>query len=180
MAGRPPFDQMQLGQRIADGRIEGGLKQADLAAAVGLDRTAVAKIEAGTRKVSAVELAKIAVELERPLDWFLVESPQAVVSRRTDAGAGRRTIKLDRALEKAARDIEFLLEAGVLEPSSKDIELAPPRSSNEAEQLAEPVHTTQGQERDPLLALDQAAEQLGLLCFRSEEHTSELQSRRDL
>lgn len=165
MAGRPPFDQMQLGQRIADGRIEGGLKQADLAAAVGLDRTAVAKIEAGTRKVSAVELAKIAVELERPLDWFLVESPQAVVSRRTDAGAGRRTIKLDRALEKAARDIEFLLEAGVLEPSSKDIELAPPRSSNEAEQLAERVRTTLGLDGDPLLALDQVAEQLGLLCF---------------
>jgi Zn-dependent peptidase ImmA (M78 family)/DNA-binding XRE family transcriptional regulator len=156
---------MQLGQRIADGRIEGGLKQADLAAAVGLDRTAVAKIEAGTRKVSAVELAKIAVELERPLDWFLVESPQAVVSRRTDAGAGRRTIKLDRALEKAARDIEFLLEAGVLEPSSKDIELAPPRSSNEAEQLAERVRTTLGLDGDPLLALDQVAEQLGLLCF---------------
>jgi len=47
--GRQPFDQQQVGQCIADARIEQRLKQADLAAALGLDRTAVAKIEAGTR-----------------------------------------------------------------------------------------------------------------------------------
>jgi Zn-dependent peptidase ImmA (M78 family)/transcriptional regulator with XRE-family HTH domain len=165
MVRRPPFDQLQLGQRIADARIERGLTQADLAAAVSLDRTAVAKIEAGTRKVSAVELAKIATELKRPLDWFLLESPQSVVSRRTDAATGRRSIRLDQSIEKAARDIEFLLEAGVLEPSSNDMELAPPRSTSKAEQQADRVRKTLGVDGRPLLGLDQVAEKLGLLCF---------------
>jgi Zn-dependent peptidase ImmA (M78 family)/DNA-binding XRE family transcriptional regulator len=165
MARRPPFDQLQLGQRIADARIERGLTQADLGAAVGLDRTAVAKIEAGTRKVSAVELAKIAVELKRPLDWFLLESPQSVVSRRTDVATDRRSIQLDRSIEKAARDVEFLLETGVLEPSSKGMDLAPPRSASEAEHHADQVRKILGVDGHPLLALDQVAEQLGLLCF---------------
>jgi Zn-dependent peptidase ImmA (M78 family)/DNA-binding XRE family transcriptional regulator len=165
MLGRQPFDQQQLGQRIADARIEEGLKQADLAAALGLDRTAVAKIEAGTRKVSAVELARIASELKRPLDWFLVESPQAVASRRTDVGTGKLTIQLDRAVDKVTRDVEFLLEVGVSDAPSNVLELSPPRSLNEAERAAAQVRTFLGASSGPLTGLHEMAEQLGLLCF---------------
>lgn len=165
VVGHQLFDQQQVGQRIADARIEQGLKQAELAAAVGLDRTAVVRIEAGTRKVSAVELAKIATELNRPLDWFLVESPQAVVSRRTDAGTGELTVRLDRAVDKAARDVEFMLEAGVLESTSSGVQVASPRSLSEAEQRAEQVRKILGLDGDPLLQLDWVAEQLGLLGF---------------
>ena len=110
-------------------------------------------------------MAKIAAELNRPLDWFLVESPQAVVSRRTDAGTGGLTIRLDRAVDKAARDVEFLLEAGVLESTTNGVALPSPGSASEAEQLAERVRNVLGLDGDPLLELNQVAEELGLLCF---------------
>ena len=139
MPGAQQFDQQQLGQRVADARIEAELTQADLAAAIDLDRTAVAKIEAGSRRVSAVELGRIAAALGRPLDWFLVEGPQAVVSRRTDAAAGQRSVPLDRAVEKVASDVEFLVEQGTFSPPATDLRLEPPRDLPEAERAAERV-----------------------------------------
>jgi transcriptional regulator with XRE-family HTH domain len=99
MPSREPFDQQQVGRRIADARVEAELTQADLAQALGLDRSAVAKMEAGTRGVSAVELARISARLDRPLEWFLVESPPAIVSRRTDLAADLSLV-LDRTLER--------------------------------------------------------------------------------
>jgi DNA-binding XRE family transcriptional regulator len=45
-----------LGRRIADARAEPGMTQADLAAGLGLERTALVRIESGERKVSATEL----------------------------------------------------------------------------------------------------------------------------
>ena len=69
-----------LGQRITEAREDAGKTQAELANLVGLDRTAINRIEAGTRKVSATELVAIAAALERPIDWFVVDSPASVVS----------------------------------------------------------------------------------------------------
>ncbi len=57
--------QAGLGRRIADARIEVGVTQADLAAMIGLERTALVRIESGERKVSATELAAIAGALDR-------------------------------------------------------------------------------------------------------------------
>jgi Zn-dependent peptidase ImmA (M78 family)/DNA-binding XRE family transcriptional regulator len=165
MPGGQHFDQQQLGQRVADARIEAELTQADLAAAIDLDRTAVAKIEAGTRKLSAVELARIAAALGRPLDWFLIEGPQAVVSRRTDAAAGQRSVPLDRAVEKVASDVEFLIEHGVFNPAVTDLQLRPPQDMPEAERAAARVHAALRPDRGPLIGLGELAERLGLLCF---------------
>ncbi|HEV8648554.1 MAG TPA: XRE family transcriptional regulator [Actinomycetes bacterium] len=159
------FEQKQIGQRIADARVEAGRTQADLAATLGLDRTALAKIEAGARKVSAVELAGIASELQRPLDWFLVESPQPVVSRRADAAVGHRSMHLDRAVDKAARDVEFLVGQGFLNPAVSDLQLPTPRSVSEAERAADRVRSSLGQGTEPLVQLADIAERLGLVCF---------------
>lgn len=80
--------QAELGRRIAETRAEVGMTQADLAAGIGLERTALVRVEAGERKVSATELVSLADVLGRPVDWFFTESPPAVVSRRRDpAGA---------------------------------------------------------------------------------------------
>src|SRR6266508_5179137 len=166
MPGGQQFDQQQLGQRVADARIEAELTQAELAATIDLDRTAVAKIEAGSRRVSAVELARIAAALGRPLDWFLVEGPQAVVSRRTDAAAGQLSVPLDRAVEKVASDVEFLVEQGILNhPVATDLRLRPPRDLAEAEGAAERVRAAVRPDGGPLLGLGEVAEQLGVLCF---------------
>src|SRR5882672_7740981 len=49
-----------MGQRIAEARAQAGLTQAELASAVDLERSVLTKIETGTRRVSAIELAHIA------------------------------------------------------------------------------------------------------------------------
>ena len=106
--------QADLGRRIAEAREGAGRTQAELAALMGIDRTAIVRIEAGTRKVSATELVAIASALKRPIDWFVVESPPAVVSRRRDPAVGGFSRRLDLALEDAARDVAFLVERGIL------------------------------------------------------------------
>lgn len=62
-----------LGRRMAEARHAASLTQRALAAAVSLDRTAIAKIEAGSRNVSSAELGRMARALGRPLEWFLAD-----------------------------------------------------------------------------------------------------------
>jgi len=165
--GRFFFDQQQVGQRLTDARIEAGLTQSQLGEAIGLDRTAVAKIEAGTRKVSAVELAHAAAELGRPLDWFLLEAPPSVVSRRVDtatAGAAH-SLHLDQAVEKAAADVEFLIEQGILMPTATARRLWLPRDVVDSDRDAAVVRTLIGRDSGPLLGLGEVAERLGVYCF---------------
>ena len=75
MSGADVPTQEELGRRIAQARSDYGMTQADLAASVGLERTALVRVEAGERKVSAMELVALAEALDRPIDWFFTESP---------------------------------------------------------------------------------------------------------
>lgn len=72
-----------LGRRIARARTSRAMSQAVLAATIGLDRTALTKIESGHRTVSALELAAIARALDMPVDPFLpdVEARPADLAR---------------------------------------------------------------------------------------------------
>ena len=63
-------DWPAVGARVALARRTIGLTQADLAARIGLDRTALAKIETGKRNLSALELASLARVTELPIDWL--------------------------------------------------------------------------------------------------------------
>ncbi|MEV6981638.1 helix-turn-helix transcriptional regulator [Sphaerisporangium sp. NPDC051017] len=57
----------RIGQRITEARHRKGLTQAQLAVAISIDRSALAKIENGSRRVTALELSRIADTLgERP------------------------------------------------------------------------------------------------------------------
>ena len=60
----------RLRDRIARARGQASVSQAELAERLGLDNTAVSKIEQGKRTVSSVELAAIAEFCGRPLSWF--------------------------------------------------------------------------------------------------------------
>jgi DNA-binding XRE family transcriptional regulator len=73
MTGSASTSAADLGRRIAQARQEADLTQAELGHAVGLDRTAIAKVETGVRKVSAAELLAIASVLDRPIDSFVFE-----------------------------------------------------------------------------------------------------------
>ncbi len=153
-----------LGRRIADARAEAGLTQADLAATIGLERTALVRIESGDRKISATELVAIAGALDRPIDWFFTESPVAVVSRRRDPAVGGFSRTLDRALEIAARDVAFL-EGLRLLPSAERPARKTPKSFEDAEEFARSARLEAGWPDGPLLDLQSVAESLGLLGF---------------
>jgi len=60
-----------LGRRIAEARRSAGVTQAALAKRISTERSAISKCESGRRAVGALELARIAQVLNRPVEWFL-------------------------------------------------------------------------------------------------------------
>lgn len=161
----PGADQAGMGSRIALARHDLGLTQADLASELGLDRTAIPKIESGARKISANELVRLAEVLDRPIDWFVVESPPSVVSRREDPATGGRSVLLDRRIERLARDVEFLETDGAVLPPVEVPRVEMPESLAEAERAADQARCWMGVGPGPLLDLQQRCEGVGLLAF---------------
>jgi transcriptional regulator with XRE-family HTH domain/Zn-dependent peptidase ImmA (M78 family) len=110
-----------IGGRVREARLASKLSQEELGRRLGLDRTMIAKIEAGTRRLDAVELVRLGDSLGLSLDHFLRERP-AVLSRRaglleeeaTDAGRG--SFQLEAALVGWLHDVQQMRELGVLEP----------------------------------------------------------------
>lgn len=113
-------DWTTVGEQVREARLGTGLSQEELAAAVDLDRTMIAKIEAGKRRLDALELIRLASALNVPIDHLLQQRP-AVISRRTELLAedtatdpGRRSHRLDVALSAWVRDVRQMIEAGTL------------------------------------------------------------------
>jgi Zn-dependent peptidase ImmA (M78 family)/DNA-binding XRE family transcriptional regulator len=157
--------QADLGRRIAAARAEAGMTQASLATRSGIERTALVRIELGERKISATELVAIADALDRPVDGFFFESPAAVVSRRRDPAVGGFSRTLDRALDLTARDVAFLEDRNLLSSAERLPARKVPESFENAEDLARDVRAEAGRPDGPLLDLQRAAEDLGLLGF---------------
>lgn len=160
----PQRKSTEVGPRIALAREDLALTQAELARELGLDRTAIAKIESGKRKVSATELVRLAAVLDRPIDWFVLESPPAVVSRREDPVAGGRSRLLDRRIERLARDVEFLESDGVLPPVAEH-RLEMSATVADAEGAAVRARSWMGAPPGPLVDLQRHCEMVGLLAF---------------
>jgi DNA-binding XRE family transcriptional regulator len=78
--------RMLLGQRIAEERKRAGLTQAQLAVAVGLERTAITRMEQGRQDVDTLQLAAIAVVFDTTSPHYftatghkhLLERPMAI------------------------------------------------------------------------------------------------------
>ncbi|MCE7080512.1 helix-turn-helix domain-containing protein [Streptomyces sp. ST2-7A] len=156
---------MEIGVRVAEARTEHGLTQVQLAAAIGMDRTALAKIESGTRRVTAVELLAIARELKRRMEWFVAEAPPALTSYRGARPGGAAQV-IDRALDALVRDAEFVtshcpeLVAGQPDP------LPHPTTMAEAEELAAGGRRLLGLEPGkPAHELSRLVAGVGLLVF---------------
>lgn len=77
-------DTQTLGERIRDARKRADLSQDELGRAVGLERTAVNKIEAGVRKVTALELYDIATAVGVRMLTFFEEPVPALVAHRSN------------------------------------------------------------------------------------------------
>ncbi len=108
----------EVGARVAAGRKARGLSQDDLAGELGLDRTAITKIETGRRHINSLELARLADALGRPLEWFVSDPPASIISRRTAVAGKRDDQSSDYAIEDIARDIAVLVGVRALAPNT--------------------------------------------------------------
>ncbi len=157
---------LEVGQRVAAARAAAGLTQEHAAARAGLERTALAKVERGQRQLSAIELSRLASALDRPLDWFVLESAPAVVSRRADLPLDTPSARsLDDLLEDVTRDVELLEELALLDDPGERASRPRPRSFQQAEDAANQVRQLLQVDRGPLGDLQQLTQRLGLLAF---------------
>jgi Zn-dependent peptidase ImmA (M78 family)/transcriptional regulator with XRE-family HTH domain len=155
-----------IGRRIAEARVRVGLTQAGLAADVDLDRSSLAKIENGTRKVSALELAQIADALGERIEWFVEDAPAALVSRRNMSEPGAASPKIDRLIERLARNAEFVIEHDhqISLPAIEPFER--PRTVAAINEMVAAARDLLGVDASlPLHDLGTAAASIGLLVF---------------
>nr|WP_275422671.1 XRE family transcriptional regulator [Actinocatenispora thailandica] len=155
-----------LGARLASARRQAGMTQAQLATIAHLDRSALAKIESGTRQVSALELARLATALDARIEWFVGDEPAPLLSRRNMAEPGAPSPAVDATVERISRGVLFVrehdprLSASAIEPKPFPTTLA------ECEALAVTVRDELGVGADaPLDRLAERGERLGLLTF---------------
>jgi Zn-dependent peptidase ImmA (M78 family)/DNA-binding XRE family transcriptional regulator len=159
-------DPDDLGARIAEARGRASLTQAQLADAVELDRSTIAKLERGLRRVSALELARIADALGERIEWFVTEPPPSIVAHRNLQESGAASPKIDRAVERVARAVEF----AVRHDERLDLTMPPPqrrpRAVADTERAAADTRKLLELGADePLLDVSVRAAELGLLVF---------------
>lgn len=112
-----------VGERVREARLTAGLSQEDLGARVGLDRTMIAKIEAGRRRVDALELVKLAFALRVPIDYVLRPELAALSRRRelltedNETEVARESQRLEVELASWLREVRQLVDFGVLQPT---------------------------------------------------------------
>ena len=152
-----------IGARLASARKAAGLTQEELATGVGLDRTAVSKIEAGVRGLDALELARIAEMVRRPIAWFVTEPPPSVISRRQ--ARNDVEVEADILLETLATDVEQLVELKLLSPREQ-VATGPVTDLGSAERAANEARKLVKRPDGPIVHdLLDLVEALGLYAF---------------
>ena len=142
------------------------MTQAQLASTISLDQSSLTKIESGTRRVSALELSRIAGALGERIEWFVSEAPEAIVSHRNRLDPGAASPEIDRLIENAARNIEFLVSQDSQLELPEVPQLERPNNIDEAERSASEARALLGLgEADPLISASDRASCLGLLTF---------------
>jgi transcriptional regulator with XRE-family HTH domain len=85
----------QISERLKEARKLAGLSQGHVAKMLGLHRPSVSEMEAGNRRVSAEELARLAEIYDVNVAWLLGEAPETIDAQ-------------DPRLELAARELTKL------------------------------------------------------------------------
>jgi len=101
-------DRQALSERLKEAREYVGLKQDDVAKKLGIPRSALSNIEAGSRKVDAIELTQLAKLYQRPVAWFTGEDPNGATDKTPEevAHVARSLSQQDR--QELARFADFL------------------------------------------------------------------------
>jgi transcriptional regulator with XRE-family HTH domain len=98
-----------LGERIAQERKRAGLTQEQLAAALGLERTAVTRIEQGSQGLETLQLSAIADALGRPpMVFFEPEDQSLELLLHAPEARGSEVRHWLQWLDGFVRDYEFL------------------------------------------------------------------------
>jgi Zn-dependent peptidase ImmA (M78 family)/transcriptional regulator with XRE-family HTH domain len=159
----------EVGRRVADARKRRGLSQDELAGQLGLERTAVTKIETGRRHINSLELVRLAEVLERPLHWFVATPPAAIISRRAATADQRCDPNSDYAIEDIAYDLSVLVDARALGPNPAKGALSAVRPGSEdwvVEAVATEARQLLGADAgSPLYDLADLVEGVGLFCY---------------
>jgi Zn-dependent peptidase ImmA (M78 family)/transcriptional regulator with XRE-family HTH domain len=153
-----------MGQRISEARRRSGLTQEQLAEAISLDRSSLAKVETGARRVSALELARIASALDARIEWFFEDAAPSVVSHRYSSADSPDT-QIDSLIERVTREVEFVIRntnisLGQLEPFDR------PGNVTQIESAAQQVRELIGvNDTEPIHDLPAHLSGIGLLPF---------------
>jgi transcriptional regulator with XRE-family HTH domain len=115
-----PSESEWLGRQLKEAREALGLPQAAVADHLGIPRPSVSEMEAGRRKVTFLELQRLAKLYRRPLSFF-TSSSEAESEPETDVALFRAAAELspgDR--EQVLRFAQFLRDAGPAKAPSRD------------------------------------------------------------
>ena len=161
--GETQNEWRELGSRLTEARKVARLSQAEVGAAVGLDRTAITRIEAGERRLDSLELVRIAALLARPLEWFLAPALPAMVSLRQSREPVDES-QSDALLDSIARDVKLLFDIGLLDaPAPLPTKLVD--SVESAEVAAQDLRRHLQMPEGPVWGLVAVAERAGLFGF---------------
>nr|WP_262928356.1 XRE family transcriptional regulator [Streptomyces sp. CBMA29] len=132
-----------------------------------MDRTAVVRMEAGERRITALELFRLAEALGVPLAHLVSRPPAALVARRTALeetadDASKSRYRLDAQLEEHARAASWLVAQNYLSPPAVDAELRRGTAEVDPLTLAQVARGVLGETSDPLGPLADVVERLGL------------------
>lgn len=160
------LDARTLGARVAEARERANLTQVELAKAVSLDRSALAKIETGTRRITALELARIADVVDERIEWFIDPAPAAIVSHRNLSEPGAASPAIDRWIERIVRNVEFVMRHDNQLRLRATPSFPRPSSAQEMEQRAQQARRLFGlDEKVPFVDIVTHLTEVGLLAF---------------
>lgn len=156
-----------IGERLRHTRLIAGVSQTELGKKVGLDRTMVAKIEAGTRRISALELTQISSALDVPIGYLLEPLPQVLSRRGRVADEGfeslitRESGRLEIVLASWLADLRQLVELGALRMQPLLISEQPADSEASARGIALWVRKVLRCQVNPIDSLAELCERAG-------------------
>jgi transcriptional regulator with XRE-family HTH domain len=102
-------ERKRLGEKLRDARKYLGLKQEDVASALGIPRTALVDVESGQRRVGAIELTRLAKLYHQPVSYFTGEDAAAAELPPEVAHLARRAAELsDEDRAELSRFVEYL------------------------------------------------------------------------
>ncbi|USY18945.1 XRE family transcriptional regulator [Nocardiopsis exhalans] len=162
------LNSTELGLRVSQARQRAGLTQAELSQAIGVNRSVLAKMENGSRRLTALELAQVAEALGERIEWFVEDTPPAIVSHRNVTDPGEPSPRIDAEVERRVRAVEFVArnDTEFRDKVRRPPEFPLPGSREEADKLAREARELLGVgQSEPLHDLGTKVIRAGLLPF---------------